>query len=232
MKILDILTENYQTKDGRIIELKREEDVEKINPGFVIDKITAYIDGEEAGYIKIQNIPHEKFYKHFGTIFNWMTQIQGRRVLPFSKESEYYENLSNEERRKMLKDIVYRTFVPWGEETKYVTQFNDKEVLEKIREFEQKLLNSRTGKQYKKFKNYHKDKPFVDFIKVHEKFQRQRVAEALYLEAAKWLKERGMKLHASGLQTDQAQAAWDHLARTQQVKRTKNRKRRYLELSA
>lgn len=233
MKIQAILAEAYHTKDGDEIELKREEDTDsKLNTGFVVDKITAYVNGEEAGYLKIQNIPHDSFHKHFGTIFNWMTRFGGRSVLPYEKQSSHYEELSNDERRKMLRDIVYVQFVPWGQENEYIAQFNDREVLEKIREFEDKLNNGDKGKQYRQFKNFHKDKPFVDYISVDEEFQRQRIAEAMYLEGAKWMKERGLKFYASGLQSDSAKAAWKHLAKKFKVKSDRTRKRKFLEPEA
>lgn len=234
MKIQSILSEAYYTKDGEEIELKREENFDDISlhKGFVLDKITAHVNGEEVGYLKIQNIPHKEFHKHYGTIYNWLTRFGGQNVLPYKKQSYHYEDLSNDERRTMLKDIVYMKFVPWGEETEYVAQFNDREVLEKIREFEDKLNRGEKGNQYRKFKNYHKDKPFVDFIQVKPDFRRQRIAEAMYLEAAKWMKERGMKFYAAGSQSKEAKAAWKHLAKKFKVKSAKGRKRKFLEPQA
>ena len=52
------------------------------------------------------------------------------------------------------------------------------------------------------------DKPNVEFIYTEKEFTRQGIAIAMYEEMAKYLAKRGLKLYASPLQHDHAQAAW------------------------
>ena len=60
MKIQSILSEVYHTKDGEEIELKRFDDIEDDNRGWRVDKLEAYVDGEEVGYLKLAYIPHKR----------------------------------------------------------------------------------------------------------------------------------------------------------------------------
>lgn len=39
----------------------------------------------------------------------------------------------------------------------------------------------------------------------------------MYIKAAKYLKPQGLKLHASGIQSNEAQAAWKHLEKKEIV---------------
>lgn len=93
------------------------------------------------------------------------------------------------------------------------------DILEKL------LMNSNMGKKYKQFQEFHVDKPLVDYINVFDgqhvnrnkldddmtDWRRQGIATALYIKAAKYLKSQGLKLHASGVQSDDAKGAWKHL---------------------
>lgn len=231
MKVAALLSESYHTKDGREIDLKREEDTEPDNRGFTVDKISSYVDGEEVGYLKIQNLPHERFHFFYPTIFNWMQQINGGAGLPYEKSDWHYENLNPKERRSFLKTILHRErLVKYGGE-ELADKMDDAAILKSIREVEERM-ERRHGQKFKEFKNYHKDKPFVDYIRVHEDFQRQRIAEAMYLDAAKWMKERGLKFYASSLQSPEAKGAWKHLAKKFDVRKSKSGKRRYLEPTA
>ena len=53
------------------------------------------------------------------------------------------------------------------------------------------------------FTNYHVDKPFIDFIRVFEAYQRRGIAEAMILYTAKWYAERGLKFYFSNLNIDE-----------------------------
>ena len=74
-------------------------------------------------------------------------------------------------------------------------------------------LEKRYGRQFEDFKKFYKGKPLVDYIRVKPDFQRKRIGTALYEKAARWLAKKGLKLYASGLQSQEAQAAWDRMRR-------------------
>lgn len=52
------------------------------------------------------------------------------------------------------------------------------------------------------------DKPNVEFIYTEDGYKRKGIAIAMYEEMAKFLAGKGLKLYASPLQHDHAQAAW------------------------
>lgn len=57
------------------------------------------------------------------------------------------------------------------------------------------------------------DNPYVDYIKVHEKWRRQGIATFLYSEAAKYMASHyGLTLKGVGLQQPAATAVWEKMA--------------------
>jgi len=220
----------YQTKSGEEIEMKRLPDSEgNDNRGWRVDKIEAYVGGEKVGYLKVSYIPHERFVRYYPDVFAFMHHIQGKRLGEYSSDYVPYVSRDKDDRRKMLKDIVFLLrAVPYGKEKEYVQKLSDREVLQQLREYDKELMDGHYGRMFKQFKNFHKDKPLVDFIRVEEPYQRQRIAEAMYRAAAEWMREKGMRLYASGTQSAEAKKAWKHLR--QNVGVTKARRgRRYLE---
>jgi hypothetical protein len=237
MRLIDLL-EDYKTKDGREITMKRIPDSEgDENRGWRVDEIEAYVDGKQAGYIKLSYIPHARFHKNYPTVFNYADAFEGLYGAPYKKRHEHYKNLTADERREMLKSVMHRLrLVDYGGESK-VDDMSDREVMKELQRIEEKLNKGKMGEKFRKFKNFHKDKPLVDFIRVYDgqnrkegdtDFRRQRIGEALYREAAKWMKEKGMKMYASGLQSDEAKKSWDHMKKALKVRKAK-RGRRTLE---
>lgn len=222
---LSQIVESYRTKDGQEIEMVRIDDSEgDNNRGWRVDEVHAKINGEKVGYIKLSYIPHDRFHRNFPTIFNYLTQIKGRHYLPYEKRAEHYKDLSADELRAMLKYAMHTDrLVPYGKEEDAVSKLSDAEVLDRIRDLEAKFNEGSKGRDFKKFKNFQKDKPLVDFIRVDDNWQRQRIGDALYREAAKWMKEKGMEVYASGLQSDSAKKSWEHMK--DRVKKAKRGRR-------
>lgn len=63
------------------------------------------------------------------------------------------------------------------------------------------------------FESFHVDRPMIDKVEVVGPHQRRGIGRALYVEAANWVAERGLALHASQIQTVAAKAVWSGLAR-------------------
>lgn len=79
-------------------------------------------------------------------------------------------------------------------------------------------LSERYEHQFEKFKEFHYDKPLVDYIRVYEPHRRKRIGAALYEKAARWLAEtKGLKLYASGIQSNEAKAAWQWLQKNKEA---------------
>ncbi len=221
MRFYEIL--EYMTKQGQEITFKYDDDSEgDDNRGWQIYRIDAFVNGEHAGYLKISNIPRERFERYYPTVLNYMAMIGGRTgVLPFDKRDAHYRDLDNEELRIAVRNLSYRN-------RKYNELWATGEGIPDSREgilaiIEDIIKNDldEYHKKFKDFEEYHVDNPFVDYIRVfsgellsdktEKSFQRQGIGTALYLEGAKYLKKKGLMLRASGLQTDEARAIWKYL---------------------
>jgi len=63
--------------------------------------------------------------------------------------------------------------------------------------------------QFKNFQLYFVDKPYVDYARINEGFQRQGFYLKLYYEALKWCKEWDQPLYTSSLKSDVAEMAFE-----------------------
>lgn len=75
-------------------------------------------------------------------------------------------------------------------------------------------LERAIGPDRDRFCLFHVDKPMVDYVEVVEAWRGKGVGQILYQEGARWIAERGMVLHASGIQTPAAARAWDRMEKT------------------
>jgi GNAT superfamily N-acetyltransferase len=173
------------------------------NRGWRVDRLDAYLNGQ-VGYLKMSYIPHDRFQRYYRTIFNYMAQIQGTHVLPFGQYTGLYTELSDKE----LKTLLWYS-QGW---TPTEPEGTHEQLLQMAKQREQDLLNGRVGKLFEEFRAFHVDKPLVDYIHVEPGFRRQGIGTALYLEGARWMADQGMKLYRSGVQMDEATAAWEKLA--------------------
>lgn len=218
-----ILEQEFLTKENEPIEFKIHEVSpsvkDNLNRGWIVHLIEAFVDGKEAGYIKISYIPDEVFDKEYPTVVQYLEKIRGNSLrLPKEHRlardpSGPWEYVSDKLDSFPLWVQVYALdLLDWPYDLS-----NDKEKLKatpeselvKIKKNLIKTLEKRHKKEFADFKKFHKGKPLVDYIRVEPEFQRKRIGAALYEKAARWLAKRGLKLYASGLQSKQAQAAWD-----------------------
>ncbi|KKM90777.1 hypothetical protein LCGC14_1235280 [marine sediment metagenome] len=218
----------YETKKKQEITFKAEQDIKgDKNRGWKIDKLTAYVDGKDVGYIKIENIPKERYEQYYPTIVNYVSQISGTHILPIGKGHLHWKELETEDLRRSVKTaywaILHKDYSV-NEEFKKLPR----EDLEKMMDDIILPIKKRYGKQYKEFVDHHVDKPFVSYIFVEKDVRRQRIGVALYLTAAKWLKKQGLRLYASVGQSDEAKATWQYLEKHYNVK--KDGDRRYLDV--
>lgn len=244
------ISEIYKTKDNRKVEFVIKEDSEgDENRGWIVHKIDAFVESVNVGYIKISYIPKERFKEHYPTIFSYESKIQGRSTLPFKYESVHYKNLSLDNLRYMVKKLGNNG--NWGFEVEYdfksdknyigeecISDMNRETLLFYIEKAEKSRKGKESQKKFRKFFNFHVNKPIVDYIRVydgldglkqiHKSFQRLGIGTALYLKASEFLKSKGLVLRASGIQQDEAQQAWKKFERLGYVSSDKDR-RRYLD---
>jgi GNAT superfamily N-acetyltransferase len=244
------LNHEYKTKDGKEITFVIDDDSEgDNNRGWQVHLIKAYIEGKQAGFIKLSYIPHERFKAWYPSLYHYKRH-HGSYRLPgeygkYTKEP--LEQMDEEDLREFLK-YLYSAGKPWRKND-LEEQYGDADVknkvelvktLKTIAAKEEKFRNDRN--EFKRFKNYHVDKPIVDYIEVYDtendslrlktkfgnvNFRRQGLGTELYKKAARYLKEKGLKLYASGIQSAQAEAAWNKMSEKGWVKR--EGKRRYLD---
>lgn len=249
MKLHRILVEKYTTKSGGEITFKRIEDAERQkdpHSAWVVDRIDAYLDGEKVGYLKISYVPDKNWHKYFPNIFAFEDRLSGQAIFvpkemfpgtdryheTPTKDTYDYTTYNEEQLRNLLKRVVFIfKLADWSKEDEYVAQFNTRrDLIRELNRIENLLMKRRPGKRYLQMKNQLKDKPFVDFINVDDEYKRQGIGEAMYLEGSKWMKEKGMQLRSSTLQSPEAQASWQNLKRKYNVKRTRDRKRSFIRV--
>lgn len=236
----------FKTKDGDQIKFLITPDSEgDKNRGFQVDRIDAFVDSHHAGYIKLSYIPEERFREWYPSVFHWMKHINGQSVLPYGIEKTPLDELSREDLKSAVEYINTSIRPKFGKNKRDRAEYQFIESLfhtsgwsrsikpdvlasdlhKALKIYEKHILAGEGGARFKKFYDYHVDKPFVDYINVftgsdfnknklddgNRDWRRQRIATALYIKAAKYLKDKGLKLHASGLQSDEAKAAWAHL---------------------
>lgn len=217
-----IIEQEFFTKEEKPIEFDIHEQSpdknDQLGRGWVVHKIEAKVDGKPAGYIKISYIPHENFKEEYSNIVQFVDKIRGRSFYPGKK----YKSLltkrfraSDDFNELPLKAQVVGLDNMIGEWPYYFDRNNpddhsEEELLELKNQFIERLWE-KFGKAFEEFKDFHVEKPLVDFIRVYPDFQRQRIGIALYEKAARWLAEKGLKLYASGLQSDEAKKAWEWL---------------------
>lgn len=78
-------------------------------------------------------------------------------------------------------------------------------------------IERRFDHERQSFLEFHVDKPQVDMVEVSPAFRRKGVGLALYEFASAWARGRGMSLHASKIQTQEAMEVWESLRRRDMI---------------
>lgn len=218
-----ILEQEFFTKEKQPIDFEIHEQSpdrgDRTNRGWVVHKIEARIDGKTAGYIKISYIPDKNFREEFPGIVQYVDKIIGAPFWPGKK----YKHISSDplQRSNDFNDypLIAQVYGLLGQSSSFIDllyeeleNLSEQELLELKKKY-LNLLWKEYGEKFKEFEDYHVNKPLVDYIRVYPEFQRQRIGVALYEKAAKWLAGKGMRLYASGIQSTEAQKAWEWLKR-------------------
>ena len=137
----------------------------------------------------------------------------------------YYKDIPIQALRKSIVHAYLSLDLPYSgsmELSRQQDKMSDAEVMREYDKFE-KIAEKKYGQDFRDFKKYYVDKPLVDFIRVKDDYRRRGIATILYKKGHEWMKQRGMKLYASGLQSDQARAAWDSYERKKLVGKEKSK---------
>lgn len=191
------------------------------NRGWQVDKVIAYLDGEEVGYLKLAYIPAERFKRWYPSVLNYIQQINGNAIFPMEYRGIPWTKIPINVLRKSVYHMALEAGIGWHESNNLQEQAKiapEKWVYQLYHKLEGEIKKKK-GWQFKRFKKYFVDNPYVDYINVDNNFKRQGIGTALYRAGHEWMKKKGMKLHASTTQTDYAKAAWKSLERDYPVEK-------------
>jgi len=201
MKLHELLSEKINTD----VTFKYREDIEgDKNRGFQVDEIKAYLNDEEAGYVRIIYIPKERFEARYPNILAFLNNMEGKvGIFPYNyRDVVDYHKIPPEGLKKNIENAYIAIVGGWDtNEFERLRQLSLDQVIPEYEKFE-RIANKRYGKRFKEFKNYYVDKGIEDFIRVHPHFQNKGVGAALEYAAHKWMKNRGMKFYFSNTRTD------------------------------
>lgn len=181
----------------------RELDVEgDNNRGWQVDKVSAILDGEQIGYLKISYIPQERFVRYYPSIFHFLDQISGHCYHCLTKPAiRPLSALTDEEKETVIS--TYQGYHRLGLDDATSTDLRFRAVLNDA--------NDRHRGTFRTFERHWLDRPVVDFVRVDPEHQRRGIGLSLYREAGQWMLERNLRLRASTLQSPAATAAWEKM---------------------
>lgn len=210
------------------IEFRRGID-DNIREGWVVDILEARGPDGPAGHLKLSYVPSETLARWFPSAWHYAARVEGRYYLPGEQLEKPEEDWSEAELRLALERTA--GWLPYPQERARAAELEAASParLRELWQEQREQLNARHARAFAEFLEFHLDKPLVDYAEVYRagethpytdgvrsereplerSARRQGVASALYEQAALWLAERGLALHASGLQSDDAAALWE-----------------------
>jgi hypothetical protein len=195
------------------VEVVRLPDVEgDANRGWQVDALDLRVDGERAGYLKMSHVPFHRLLQWYGpevarTAVQWaalMTQVTSRQFLASGQRLGVHPTLDAQSIdwhwSRMARDCTLRN----GPD---LTVHVDRPLVDYIRIYQE-------GEDIKRLPDFRfrNSMPFGDGVATQD-FRRRKLGLLLYVEGARWLAERGLLLHASGLQEPEAKLSWKSLKR-------------------
>jgi GNAT superfamily N-acetyltransferase len=197
------------------VEFEFTEEKEIDDRGWVVHSLEAYgkldhpkfINSKTSvGYIKVSYIPEETWEKKYSGDFGFIRWLRDAKsvVYPDRKMDgpigAYTSGFSKE-------------VDSWD---KWISD-NHNQYLEKTEEEKRTLfwryvekLKEKYWDEYEEFFDFHVGKPIVDYICVEKEHRRKGIGSMLYETMAKTLANRfGLRLYASGIQTEKAEKAWE-----------------------
>lgn len=213
-----------------------------IQSPFVVHRLSAQVEGEAAGYVKVAYVPRSQMLEELPDALHLALHQRGhQRVYDLVRHTPL-ERWSDDE----LQSAIACARIPPG-----LGRMTRAELVEKWEQAAASLAKRHTD-AYAHYIDAHVDKPRVDYIRVFDKgdrtvprerdspratrsFRRLGVATALYETAARWMAANKMTIWASGLQQPEAAAAWEKLAArglVRSVVGADGRGRRFLDVTA
>jgi GNAT superfamily N-acetyltransferase len=196
------------------------------SPGYKTDQVVAFLENKEVGYLKISDMPRERFDRYYPGILNYLRQVKGHGVLPFNYKTTPWQQIPIDALRDRIYEMALCAGLGWHESCNTLSRDAKKASAEEVRQMVcrlEGLIEKERGKEFKRFESFVVDKPIVAFISVEEAFLRQGIGTALYRAGFQWLRSRGLTLYASDCQTEPAQRAWEAMSQRFVVQRVQEK---------
>lgn len=211
---------DFETKDGRAIEMHYSTNVEEKNRGLVCDEIVAYVGGERAGFIRTQNLPTESISRYYPSgPLNYVNNFDG--IPLFGAMEDWHRatdiKTASLETLNSLVSTLRSYAIIFG-----VENFSTRDDFKKW--FDDDFKKSRWYKlKNKQFQDFCDDenKPFVIFASTdspnriygEKSWEGLGIGRAMYLAMALELDKRGMALRRSSMSSDSAVRLWNSFER-------------------
>lgn len=224
---------SWKAKDkfGATVDLQFRENVDRENRGFEIDEVTATINGNLVGYLKVSNVPARNFKLYLPTIWHYLGSIGGWNVDElFESHNGRAKNISWSEFLDLkIKAAQYY----YGFDSSNCSSYEElTKRVEKCRRHKENIA------QFKRFESFYKDKPYVDFVNVDTNTNRNMnvshvgrgIGMMLYSAAAHSLKKKKLLLHGSSIQSTDAQRMWKYFEAAGWIDNDIARNRKFLRV--
>lgn len=194
------------------------------NNGHVVHRLEAHMEGEtgdehggmegdEIAYINVTYVPSETWENDYSGDWGLLRFADHYRGWCGFLHCEAFDDKSgfkplSEVVRSLSRKVIRRSERPSREECQ---NMNRDELEVRFDHYIEKAWEE-LEEDWESAKQFHVDKPRVEYIYVSEDFRRQGIATKLYKRMATELERRyGLHLHSSTVQRDEAEAAWEKL---------------------
>lgn len=170
-----------------------------------VDDIDAYGEqGQKLGFIRISYVPSERVERWEADVFAFLADRGTSFGIHCKKD---IANLPDEDLARLAHEI-HNALDGWSAATAAKWEIQPRHAILDAFEQWRPRLEDLVREKREAFVAFHVDRPLVDMISVEESFRGRHLGRELYRQAAMWMAERGLRLHASGVQTDDAQRLW------------------------
>lgn len=207
------------TKDGLCIDLEYHDqapgDLKGLEKAIVCHQVSAVLDGEVIGYLKISYLDSKLIPTAFPTIWHyarvagWCFNIDDLVSTWFG--CHWYASRTP----KSLQGKI----PTWLRLTKDMAP-DEATMKADLAALEQEPFGPRWQTIHEQFAEWSAviiDRPWVDHIWVQELWQRRGIGTLLYEAGARWMATKGFPLWASALRSDDALAAWETMQRERRL---------------
>jgi len=201
------------TKDGLRVDLEYHDqapgDTMGLEKAIVCHQVDALIDGEVVGYLKISYLDSNLVPTAFPTIWHYARQAGWCFDINDLSSTWYQCHWHAQRIPQSLRGVL----PSWLRLQHYMAP-DDATMQADLDALEREPIGPRHLTIHEQYEDWSKtilDRPWVDYIRVQELWQRRGVGTLLYEAGARWMATKGFPLWASGTRSDEARATWENM---------------------